>query len=28
VLMEVDEEWQTEKRYLPKATSQPASTRS
>jgi transposase-like protein len=28
VLMEVDEEWQTEKRYLPKATPQPASTRS
>lgn len=28
VLMEVDEEWQTEKRYLPKATAQPASTRS
>jgi transposase-like protein len=28
VLMEVDEEWQTEKRYLPKATRQPASTRS
>jgi transposase-like protein len=28
VLMEVDEEWQTEKRYLPKATMQPASTRS
>jgi transposase-like protein len=28
VLMEVDEEWQTEKRYLPKANPQPASTRS
>jgi len=28
VLMEVDEEWQTEKRYLPKATPQPALTRS
>jgi transposase-like protein len=28
VLMEVDEEWQTEKRYLPKTNPQPASTRS
>lgn len=28
VLMEVDEEWQTEKRYLPKATTKPALTRS